>query len=110
MLRLEPGGVCDRPGAAHVIGSLVGRTQIVARDLKNRAFGEDHRPLDHILQLADIPRPRIFDQRGHGLRRNGVDGLADPPAELLDKVANQQRNVFRPLAQGGDPDRENIER
>src|SRR6202040_2538013 len=49
-----------------------------------RALGEDHRSFDHVLQLTDVARPWVFDQRRHGFGRNGMGCLAAAPPELLD--------------------------
>ena len=39
--------------------------------LQARSFGQDQRPLQHILQLAYIPRPVVRLQHRQGPRRNG---------------------------------------
>src|SRR6202453_2119438 len=85
------------------------RAQVTARDIEYRAFGEDHGTLDNILKFADIARPRIPDQRRHAVRCNRIDGLAHAPAELLHKVAHQQGNIFRTLAQRGNSNRKYIQ-
>ncbi len=36
------------------------RPQITARNVEDCVLGEDHRPLDYILQLANVSRPRIL--------------------------------------------------
>src|SRR5579862_4615221 len=61
--------------------------------------GNNHRPLDHVLQLANVPRPRV------GLQVI-ESPLADPPESLpclprvtADEVLYQHRNIFPPVPQ-----------
>ena len=60
---------------------------------------KNDRALNHILQLADISRPGIADQRVHGFGRDGFDLLAHIKREMLREVADQERYVFGALAQ-----------
>ena len=76
---------------------------------QRRAVGEDHRPLDHVLQLADVPRPVVGDQ---GLDRLVVD-VADRPADPLgvpaEEVHGQLEDVLLALAERRRPDRDHVE-
>ncbi|MBP1637187.1 MAG: hypothetical protein H6Q10_3761 [Acidobacteria bacterium] len=61
-----------------------------------------HQPLEHVLQLAHVPGPRVLEQgrqrlRGHRARR--VRPLA---AEVGEEVLDQRRDVLLALAQGRD--------
>ena len=84
-----------------------GELQVVAGDL--RAAGQDQRALDHVLQLADVPRPGVGAERGH---RRGVDPahrLAGAGRVLLQEVLGQMRDVARPIAQRREQDREDVQ-
>src|SRR5262249_29741459 len=71
--------------------------QVMWLDARLRA--DDHKPLDEIAQFADIARERIAHQDFHC----GVAELASPlavgRAELVEKIARENRNVFLPVAQ-----------
>ena len=73
------------------------------------AVAQDHRPLDVVLQLADVARPVVVAEQPHRL---GVD----PPhlAAVLLGVAlqeelDQRRDVLAALAQGRQVDRHDVE-
>src|ERR1700733_4237408 len=83
--------------------------QIAQWNLEYWPFRKNHRPLDHILQLADISRPRIANQRVHGLRGDGVDLPAHIESEMLRKVPDEEWDVFGALAQRRDVNGKNVE-
>src|ERR1700722_18498893 len=85
------------------------RLQIAQRHLEYGTFGKNHRALDHILQLADVSRPRIADQCIHRLRGDGIDLLAHIEGEMLRKVADEEWDVFCALAQWGNMNGKNVE-
>ena len=62
-------------------------------------FRENQRPLDHILQFANVARPgrtlQPLQCRRRQLWRGQMRGI------FPQKVGRQLRNVFRPLAQRG---------
>ena len=68
-----------------------------------------HRTLNHILQLANVSRPWIANQRVHGLGRDGVDRLGHIEGEMLREVPNQERNIFGPLAQRRNVNGKNVQ-
>src|SRR5262245_43829792 len=64
-----------------------------------------HRPrrlqqglLEHALQLAHVPRPRIAPKQLQRRRRHAPHLLVQLPAEPPDKVVRQQRQVLAALA------------
>src|SRR5205814_6198137 len=57
-------------------------------------------------QLAHVAGPPIGDQRRERLVRNRK-GLAALASELFQEVINQERDVFRTLAQGGQVELDN---
>src|SRR5579863_1488146 len=67
--------------------------------MQHRTFGNNDRTLDHILQFSNISWPVIAHQCLHRFRRDAIDLTIVPLAELLNEVANQQRNIFSSLAQ-----------
>ena len=66
--------------------------------LQRRAVGKDHRTLDEILQLTNIPRPMPTRELPHGRGGNRFDLLIHSAAVLLDEVAGQQGNILRAFA------------
>ena len=50
--------VLERVDHRRPIRDFVGAQHRVV-DLHDRTLGQDHRALDHVLQLANVPRPRI---------------------------------------------------
>src|SRR5688572_28576070 len=73
-------------------------------------LGEQHCPLEHVLELADVPRPLIAEQHVHRFRgepRNGapLHGAADGADELL----GQRRDLALPLPERRDHQREAVE-
>src|SRR5579885_3257814 len=70
------------------------------------ALGEDNRPLDRILELADVARPivaiELLDRQIGDLRR----GSARREAVLVEEVLDQERNVVFTLTQRRHVDRD----
>src|SRR5207302_464496 len=103
-VRLLPGfRGCDYPGTRGC------EYKASERNLQHRAGRQNHRALDQVLQLADIPRPCASGQGVHGFRRDRLDRLVHPPGEMLDEMAHEQWNVFRALAQRRHLDGKNIQ-
>src|ERR1700691_4225528 len=55
---------------------------------------QDHGALDHVLQFAHVAGPSIGLECCHGVRGNIIDLLAHPPAEDIDELLNQCRDIF----------------
>src|SRR6266436_4535093 len=70
---------------------------------------KDDGAFHQILQLADVARPRIPLEGGHGFRRNAVDLLSHPAAKQLHEMRNKSRNVFPALSQRRQQDWEDIQ-
>ena len=77
------------------------RLEFGKANMQHRTFRNDDRPLDHILQFSNISRPVIAEQSFHSFRRDGVDHAVIAPAEFLNEVTDQQRNIFAPFARNG---------
>ena len=73
------------------------------------AVAHEHRPLDDVLQLADVAGPVVADERVDRRRRDALDLLAVIGRELLDEVVGEQQDVGLPLAQRRDEDGEDVE-
>ena len=63
------------------------------------AFGENRRPLDAVLQLADVAGPRVREQLLFGCRRERERPLVQLAAEAIDEVSRQGGDVLGALAQ-----------
>jgi len=83
--------------------------QFPNRSLQRRAVGKDHRTLDEILQLTNVPRPMPTRELPHGRGGNRFDLFVHSAAVLLDEVAGQQGNVLRAFTQRRDADRKHIQ-
>ena len=72
------------------------------------AAREHHGALDGVLQLADVPRPRVREKRGLRLGREG-----EPPARLgavaREEVPRERQDVLAPLAQRRELDRDDVQ-
>ena len=70
---------------------------------------QDDGALDGVLELADVAGPVVLLQR----RQHAVVDAVDPPAGTLgvlpDEVLDQRRDVFAPIAQRRDLDRNDVE-
>src|SRR2546430_13425715 len=77
-------------------------------DGKGLALAQDHGALDHVLQLAHVPRPVVGLQQLQRLLSDGADPLAGLLGVALDQIFGQDRNVEHALAQRRDPDGEDV--
>src|ERR1700734_3493805 len=84
------------------------RLEITEWDLQQRTFGKDDRSLDDVLQFPNVAWPGVTNQRVHGFRRYGVDLLGHIKSEVLREVADQERNIFRALAQRRNVDGKDV--
>ena len=67
------------------------------------------RPLNHILQFANIARPGVLNERIHSRLRYLLDLLPHAPGKKFDKMRDQRRNILPALAQWWQHDRKYIE-
>src|SRR5687768_8881348 len=63
------------------------------------SFTENHRPLDHVFELANVARPVMAFQRCQCLRLNAFQAALGILAELLDEMIHQEGNIFASLTQ-----------
>ncbi len=80
------------------------RLEVAQRTLEHRSLRQYDRPFDQVLHLANIPRPGISDENIHGLGGDAFDLLPHVAREVLRKVAYQEWDIFRVLAQRGNMD------
>src|SRR5262249_52163252 len=72
------------------------------------AWRQNQGALDHVLQLADVSRPRIVTERLSRLARDHNDAAIHAAGELADEVIDENVDVLWPLTEGGDRDREDV--
>lgn len=75
-------------------------------ELAEWAVSENDRSLDKILQLAHIAGPVPFGERRHHFGRHRFDPSIHTANVLGNKVVHQQGNIFAPLPQRREEDRE----
>ena len=63
-----------------------------------RAFAEEHRPLECVVQLADVPRPSGCDQTSHRRVVHAVDSLSQARRLLGHECRDQSWNVFAAIS------------
>src|SRR5437867_1710065 len=59
------------------------------RQLQAAAVRQDHRPVEDVLKLADVPGPGMAHQRFHHIGRNRVDAPAELPGVMHHEVAGE---------------------
>ena len=84
-----------------------GLGQVFGQDALGRA--EDDGALDGVLQLADVARPVVRDEARARLRREPRHAALELRGVFRDEVAGEQRDVFAPLAQGGQLEGDDVE-
>src|SRR5437016_3313637 len=83
--------------------------EVVERHLERPAAGKDHRALDQVRELADVPGPRVPTERVQRLARDDLDPAVHGTREPLDEGAHQGGNVLGPLAERRGLDREHVQ-
>ena len=72
------------------------------------AVGEDERLVHDIAQLSDVAAPRAVRERAERLRRPALLRFLDR-VQIVEEVLGQQLDVFTPVAQRWQVDREDVE-
>ena len=90
-------------GAGLVIADL----QVVHAD--RAAVGEQHRSLEHVLELADVARPVVAHQHLQRFRVDAFDLLLQLAREPAHEELGQRRDVFLAVAQRRHVDRDDVE-
>ena len=60
--------------------------------------------LHDVLELADVPGPRVLDEGLHGLGLDALHVLLQPLVELDEEMLDEERDVPRALPEGGQAD------
>ena len=92
-------------GAAAVVTSRDGRgtdAELPGRD--QLTLGEDERPLDGVLQLADVAGPRVRREQIARLVAEAGVWLAHLTAQLTHEVISEEQDIVAPFAQGRQMD------
>src|SRR5580658_8925906 len=92
-----------------IAGRMAAGLEIAYTYFQHRPCGYDHGTFNHVLQFANIARPVVFAQRGHGRCRNRINVLPQAPGKLLYKVSYQERNVLSPVTQGWHMNWKNVQ-
>lgn len=87
------------PRRTPLAGAFVGRDQFGDGGLKHHAAGKNHGSFDEIFQLADIARPVPVGKGVNGGGRDDADVFLQALGVLLDKMNDQEGNIFAALAQ-----------
>src|SRR5580765_167877 len=98
--------LAPRPEADGVLRSDIGR-QVLGHNL--RALGIDHQPLDHVLELTNVPGPRVRAERLHRRRRDFRDWRTIGRDVAAEEVLDQFGNVLAPIAQRRHHDVDDVE-
>src|SRR5258705_11988893 len=61
-------------------------------------LGEDHRALDDVLQLSNVPRPRIVPEKSNGAVAEPPDRLPELARTATHEVLHEPRNVIASIA------------
>ena len=77
--------------------------------LDHLALAQRHRPLHDVGELADVARVGVGGEEPLGLGREAHQRLAELRGEALEEVAEEQRDVLAPLAQGRHADLDDVE-
>ena len=75
----------------------------------HRVLAQQHGPLDHVLQFADVAGPTEALQGGHGLLAEAADLLAGLAADLAEEMLGQQGDVGNAVAQAGQLDVDHVD-
>ena len=93
------------PAVAGRVVELLG--QVFQDD--HRAPRHEHRPLDRVLELADVARPRPGEEPSIGFRVDALHRARVLGAIAIEEGADEDRNVVAPLAQGRHLDRHGVD-
>ena len=100
-LRLSPS---RRSGAAGCRSRCGCRRKLEGRPRQLGRIGEEHGAGDDVLQLADVPGPRVRAQSGPGLRGQRLRGQPRSGTRLAQEPLAERKDVVRALAEGRQVD------
>src|SRR5438093_1256435 len=79
------------------------------RERQAAAWRQNHGALDHVLELADVSRPRMVTERLPRLARDHIDAAIHARGKPADEVIDERVDVLRPLTEGRYRDREDVQ-
>lgn len=106
----DPQGVMDRPSLQlrqrndlierPLIGMKPTDRQGEILKLDDFAFGRDERPMQHILELANVTRPCISDQSIHSFGRDPLNRSPHVGGKGTKRSMGKLRNITHPIPKG----------
>src|SRR5213594_370725 len=78
-------------------------------ELDDGPLGQDHAPLDDVLELAHVARPPVGLQRGERFGRGPVNPLVEPAIVAPDEMVDEQGHVLDPLPERRHDHRHDVE-
>src|SRR3984885_4896531 len=90
-----------RKRAAYLGGQILGPNVL--------RVAEEHCSLDDILELANVPRPRVRREDVERVGLGADDVLLEPLVELAEEMLHEERDVDGPLAQRGQANRHDVQ-
>src|SRR4051794_14625108 len=88
---------------------LLGQHRRQVLRLDERARRQDRRALDHVAQLADVPRPAVVFEHAHRLLIDAGDVLLIARVEFVDERLDEQRQIVLALAKRRQAERKDVE-
>lgn len=82
---------------------------ISGKELQHAAAGQQHRALNDVFQFAHVTRPLHAAEQAQRFRRNAVNVAPETAGNFKGEGLHQQGNILRPLAQGRQVDREDVQ-
>src|SRR5574342_967235 len=89
--------------------AATGRRRQEVGKLEPALGGENHGPLDDVLQLAYVPGPAVGGQPVQDVRTQGAHGLPHLRRVEHGEMPGETRDILPPLSQGREIDREDVE-
>src|SRR5262249_43126376 len=90
------------------VGARAGGLQPGAR-IQARPLAQDDGPLDDVLELSNVPGPRVGPERGHGRIGDARNPLAQTSGIPMREVPDQERDVLGPFPKWRYTDREDAQ-
>ena len=89
-------GELEQPVDAAIAAHVEREREVALRE--RRSLAEDHRPLEHVAQLAHVARPRVVQQRIQGTVVDPLDLLVELAVELVDEELEENAELYRRLS------------
>src|SRR5215207_9923320 len=103
------GGGGSRGGGARAARSQTEPVSVEGAGLEDRVGGEDHCPLDGVLELAHVARPVVALEHLDRLGSQATNFLSHLVGDAYREAVGEERYVARPVAERRQRDREDAE-